>query len=222
MGVFFWEPYTNPAIQRATGSIGTEPVQTVRVETASPSGYVFQQQGVNSEGDIVVSINRGELEAQSSTGDYFLFQEYRPDPSGSIFVDVVKLDNGGGVDQLQTVKEVYALTDEERAIMEANNAALSDAARANALAQSVPYATGTESESSSSFPQVPDNASVIEHSVTPESSAPVAVPADQSRTVEQGPVGGCETRIQTYTLDDGSTAQYEEHDDGGGSWRSIG
>lgn len=221
-------PQVDIGIRRAMGDVAPPLLQTVRVETASTSGYQYLTQGIRAETESVINyVHRGDFET-SDTGQYFQKEEVINDPSGSYTVLTLTLDNGGGVGaqvQVQTDAQGSFLTDEERALLEEQQQVAIANQQASYAAQAAseyvpPVYEPPTYETTYYYPEPTYQPSGGYQA--PETHAPVYQPEVQSLPQEQAPPAGCETRTIHYFDDAGGDFYIEQHDGGGGSWSGVG
>jgi hypothetical protein len=227
---YYAPPTLDLGLARATGSIAPPLPPMVRLESASGSGYQQLTQGIRPETETVINYQvRGDAFDTSQTGQYFQTEQVVNDPAGSYTVQTLSLDSGGGIGalvQVQTDEQGYFITDEERALIEEQNAQAIANQQSSYLAQAAgeytePVYDPPTYETASYY----DPVSVYQPAggyQAPETRAPIAQPEVQSLPQEQAPPSGCETRITHYFDADGNDFYFEEHDGGGGSWSGVG
>lgn len=225
----FYQLPADIGLLRATGSIAPPMPATVRVESASTSGYQFLTQGVRAETEIVLNYQaRGEAFDTSVKGQYFQTQEVVNDPAGSYVVTKISLDSGGGVGslvQVPTDEQGSFITDEERQIIEEQRQAAVANQQTSYLSQAaeeyVPPPPPPTYETTNYYEPAPTYQPSGGYQA-PETSAPIAQPVVQSLPQEQAPPAGCETRTIHYFDDSGADYFFDQHDGGSGSWSSVG
>lgn len=231
------------------GSVLPAPLTNLRIETASTSGFVFEQMGLRSETDQTFKLwDGGSFSTQK--GEYVRAKQTVADSNGVGVIPRVLLDNGGGNDDLVEVNlkplpgpaalptgpyrapwldDMDRLREQEEARQQGGSTTSSG----GSIGSDIP--TGNVGDGGANFYWNPDE---IQHQPlwqpAPETgSAPTqqSTPTETAQPtnwwwpvpVAQAPVEGCETVEYYYTdpFSGESGGSIISHNAGGGSWNQV-
>ena len=204
------------------GSILPAPLPTLRIETASGSGFSQEQMGLRAETALTRPISDGGL-FNTRKGDYVGIRSVVVNENGVGIVERTFLDNGGGSDNLVQVQE------EVLDAPATQPAPVGDTSGYEQTGEGTAYSPPVVNTGGYSY-----NPDEIIHQPLPETGgAPSeeALPTETQQPVTwwepqpapAAPADGCETVENWYLdFDTGSYYSIVSHNAGGGSWNQVG